>query len=102
MSHRFDYNHVIDAKCPTCDAKVEDPEHYFLLCPTYAAARPHLLQGVSDILHLHNIGLDFRRKHSREFVISTLLKGSSLLDFAENINVFSLVQNYIQETHRFL
>ena len=31
-SQRFDYKHIDDPKCLTCNAKIEDPEHYFLTC----------------------------------------------------------------------
>ena len=37
--------------CPLCDAPVEDPKHYFLYCPSFAALKSCLppLQNYSEI-----------------------------------------------------
>jgi hypothetical protein len=40
---RFDYNHIEDPKCIKCNAKVEDPVHYFLLCPSFSIHRNEFL-----------------------------------------------------------
>jgi hypothetical protein len=100
-SHRHDYNHINDPKCPTCAAKSEDPLHYFLLCPTYARQRPSLITETCNILLLHGIQVDFLSKPFRDFYIKTLLKGSDLFNLTTNKNIFELVQVFIRESQRF-
>jgi hypothetical protein len=100
-SHRHDYNHINNPKCPTCAAKKEDPTHYFLLCPTFATHRPTLVRETCNLLLLHGIQIDFLNRPFREFYIQTLLKGSSTLDLSTNIIIFKHVQNFIQLSQRF-
>ena len=49
-SQRCDYKHIEDPKCQKCNAKVEDPAHYFLACPIYAACRVEFMGEVCRIL----------------------------------------------------
>jgi hypothetical protein len=57
-SQRFFYNHIDNPRCLTCGAGNEDPVHYFLLCPTYAASRPAFLEGICGILDDNEIEID--------------------------------------------
>jgi hypothetical protein len=72
-SQRFNYNHIVSPRCLTCNARIEDPAHYFLTCPTYDIARPNLLNGICDILRKADIEIDFRRRHFCVFLIKTIL-----------------------------
>jgi hypothetical protein len=100
-SHRCDYNHINNSKCPTCSAKKEDPTHYFLLCPTFARHRPTLVRETCNILLLQGIQIDFLSRPFRDFYIATLLQGSPNLDITTNITIFKHVQNFIQLSQRF-
>jgi hypothetical protein len=101
-SHRCKYNHITDPKCPTCDAKCEDISHYFFSCPTYFTQRQNFIVNVCEIFFENNIEIDFRRKAFRTFFLNTITKGSDVLNEEENKKIFSITQNYICETHRFL
>jgi hypothetical protein len=101
-SHRHNYKHITDPKCPTCDAKTEDPTHFFLTCPTYSTLRHNLIIDICEILIENDIEVDFRRKPFRTFFIDTLLKGSDILTLPENIRISSIAQTFIRETHRFI
>jgi hypothetical protein len=100
-SHRNDYNHIDNPKCPTCAGKTEDPSHYFLLCPTYARPRPTLIIETCDILSRNGIQIDFLNKAFRTFYIQTLLEGSPTINMIENKLIFSHVQTFIQSSKRF-
>ena len=100
-SQRCDYNHIKDPKCPTCGAKTEDPQYYFLLCPTYNGLRPIFLQKTCDILTENDIQIDFHRRPFRNFFINTILNGSPLLDEMNNKKIIELCQAFIRESKRF-
>jgi hypothetical protein len=101
-SHRCDYKHIDNPKCTKCNAKEEDPLHFFLICPSYAAHRDNFLDAICNILYTNNIEVDFLSRSFRNFLIPTLLKGSLLLTEAENIQVFEITQAFIRNTKRFL
>ena len=100
-SQRHDYKHITDPKCQTCNARKEDPFHYFVLCPTYNGQRPPLLEGICDIFREKGIEVDFRRPLFRNFLINTILRGTDILDDNSNKIIFTLAQTYIRESHRF-
>ena len=100
-SQRRDYNHIQDPKCQSCHAKTEDPEHYFLLCPTFDGPRPNFIQGVVDILIANNTDIDFRIRQFRELFIHIILNGHPSLDEESNKTIFELCQTFIRESKRF-
>jgi hypothetical protein len=100
-SQRCDYKHIKDPKCIKCNAKVENPAHYFLNCPAYAAHRVEFLGEICRILHNHGIEVDFSRVRSKQFFISTILRGSPLLDDLNNGIIVVFTQNFIRNTQRF-
>jgi hypothetical protein len=100
-SQRHDYKHIKDPKCIKCNAKVENPAHYFLNCPAYAAHRAEFLAETCHILQINGIGVDLTRVRSRTFFINTILKGSLLLDDLNNGIIFTFTQEYIRKTQRF-
>jgi hypothetical protein len=100
-SHRHDYRHIDTSSCPTCNAKIEDPAHFFLTCPTYAGPRPKLMRETSSILYSYNLEVDFLSRPFRDFFIKTLLNGSPLLSHSDNKNIFKHTNLFIQESKRF-
>jgi hypothetical protein len=101
-SQRCDYNHIKDPKCQTCGAKTEDPQHFFLTCPTYNGFRPIFLQKISDILTANNIQIEFHKRHFRDFFLNIILNGSPLLDEQANMKIIEVCQSFIRESKRFL
>jgi hypothetical protein len=101
-SHRHDYNHIDNPKCPLCPARCEDPVHYFLICPAHAAHREKFMRETCHILHsIDNLEVEFRSQRFRNLFINIILKGSNLLSEAENKKIFEIAQNYIRESQRF-
>jgi hypothetical protein len=100
-SQRHDYKHIDKPTCKTCGAKSEDPTHYFLLCPTYSAHRPTLLQETCNILFTYDIQVDFTSRAFRKFYITTLLQGTQTITMDDNKKIFNFVQTYIQQSQRF-
>jgi hypothetical protein len=100
-AQRHDYNHIDDPRCLTCGAKSEDPQHFFLTCPTYSNPRPALLQPVTDILDEHGIEIDFRKRSFRIALVNTLLKGSECLSQETNKFILNQSQTFIKNSHRF-
>jgi hypothetical protein len=100
-SHRCDYNHINDPACPSCAAKIEDPHHYFIACPTFAGPRDRLLRETSIILQKYDIDIDFRKRHFRESLVNTLLRGSPQISITDNKELFKYTQEFICESQRF-
>jgi hypothetical protein len=100
-SQRFHYNHITDPKCIKCDAKVEDPVHYFLSCPQYATHRVELINEICHILQYNRFEVDFTKASFRKFFINLILKGCPLLSDVDNGIIFVFTQNYICKTQRF-
>jgi hypothetical protein len=100
-SHRHDYNHIDDPKCRSCSGKIEDPIHYFLICPTYANARPTLMLNACAIIFKYQINVDFTNRRFCTFFVNTLLKGSMLLTLDDNKAIMNICRTFIRESHRF-
>jgi hypothetical protein len=100
-SQRKDYNHIENPKCPTCNAKCEDPTHYFLLCPTYEAPRADFLEGICQILYDNSIEVNFNSNLFVKAFIDMILTGTELLNDDFNSSIFQITQSYINETKRF-
>ena len=100
-SQRHDYNHIDNPKCLTCNAKCEDPAHYFLLCPSYEAARADFLEDLCQILHANSIEVDFNRKSFVKAFIDMILNGTELLSEELNLHIFLITQAFINESNRF-
>ena len=47
--HLFQKNCCLSPACPLCDAPVEDPKHYFLHCPCFAALRENLFASAAKL-----------------------------------------------------
>jgi hypothetical protein len=100
-SQRFNYKHIDDPKCNYCNARVEDPCHFFMTCPNFALHRPELMINACGILFKYDIQVDFRKQRFRNFFIETILGGSTVLTPADNKALMNLCQNYIRESQRF-
>jgi hypothetical protein len=100
-SQRHDYHHIPTSICPTCAARKEDPNHFFILCPTYSIPRQVFLQSICDILHHNNIDINFTSRAFRNLFINIILRGLPTLSVQTNIDIFNITQTFIKESHRF-
>jgi hypothetical protein len=100
-SQRFDYKHIDNPKCPLCNAPREDPIHYFLLCPNHAEPRINFLTDSCPILNNNGIDIDFGSQRFRNIFIDIILKGTTMLSDANNVQIFMITQRYIKESQRF-
>ena len=101
--HRHRVGFIPSSHCPNCTASREDPAHFFLLCPRYAAQREVLLRGVAPVL---TPGIDFHllipdTNTGRTDLTNSLLFGSPILPHQDNSTIFELVNDYIMHTRRF-
>jgi hypothetical protein len=101
-SQRFHYNHINDPRCQTCGARNEDPMHYFLICPTYAAPCPVFLESICEILNDNDLEIDFRRRQFRDLFLQIILRGIPKLNEQTTAQIFTITQTYITNTKRFL
>ena len=85
LKHDLYNRHLTDNPICNCGNSDETAEHYFLSCPLYANIRATTI----FLLPPHLIDID------------TLLKGHPALSFEENVAIFEIVHNYIEETSRF-
>jgi hypothetical protein len=100
-SQRFEYNHIDNPKCTRCPENIEDPIHFFLLCPVFEDARADLIRNVCEILHQNDIDINLRARTLGEEFVEILLRGTPLLNETENKKILILAQTYIKNTHRF-
>ena len=94
--HRRKYNFINHSNCPNCTATREDPVHFFLDCPRYAAPRQTLLASLALVpLQLPN------SPRERKSFVHTLTHGSPDLTHEHNYEIIRNVQLYINSTRRF-
>ena len=89
---RFSYTLIMlipDTKCPSCESSPEDPNHYYLTCPTYSAPRNELLRNLATILPADFIT-------NKEKLLHTIIFGCK-----SNADVCPKIRKYISQTHRF-
>ena len=90
-AQRFTYNFIDSPICEQCNQSAETPQHYFLACQSYVAARQTLL----DTLRLdHNINI-FDQQH----LLNTILNGTS--NTIINTGLYNAVCEYMTTTNRF-
>ena len=81
--------------CTLCDAPVEDPKHYFLYCPSFAALRNNLFTSAALLLgNRWHCASDMKK-------IDWFLNGISHDDFDTNVMLFQYVQSFISLSNRF-
>jgi hypothetical protein len=100
-AQRTKYNLIKDPTCIKCNAKSEDPTHFFLLCPAYAVHRNEFLGETCRVLQNNNIEVDFTRTRSRNLFLDIILKGSPILSDLDNGIIFIFTQSFIRKTQRF-
>ena len=89
---------LCDSPLCACMQDIETPQHYFLYCPLFTAARQTLFNTISDILI--NCGLDISL-FSDELLFNHLIYGFQF-EFAKNNPIlFIAIQKYISITKRF-
>ena len=91
--HKYNFNDTSDPFCVVC-GNTEDTNHYLLHCKSFKLSRATLLQKVSDIICVDLSTLPQRR------VVSILLYGMEDLDNVKNLNILTLVSNFIEKTKR--
>lgn len=84
-----------DGLCTYCNEE-ENVTHYFLKCRMYNVHRQELVEELHDVFNESNIEIK-----DDNHLIYMILFGSNLLQFDKNVNIFSIVQQYIKNTGRF-
>ena len=79
--------HVIPSPHCRCGHHLEDPNHYFFVCPLFYAQRNTLMDTIALL--------------SDNLTIDTLLYGDPHISYNNNLAIFEAVHSYIIDTHRF-
>ena len=82
-SKRFEYNHIDDPKCTRCPSNIEDPVHFFLVCPVFDDDRADLIQNLCEILYQNDVVIDLGARYLGEEFVEILLRGTSLINESE-------------------
>jgi len=99
-SHRKKYHFIPDSSCPTCMAPVENEEHFFLLCASYAAQRQGLMAQIKQILPNKSSEIDhLESKTNRNKMLGVLIRGTNNHEI--DMKLFSYTAKYVENTHRF-
>jgi len=94
--HLFTHNIIDDPNCINCDHQIiENPCHYFLQCEAYAAPRRDMLQSLAQNLPQAMFN------QPNNLICNILTHGSNDLSFNKNVQIFAIVQKFIQNSHRF-
>ena len=96
--HKFKHNFrdTVNPMCPTND-RIEDTEHFLLLCPSFDVQQRHLLAGVSVPLQ------QFVEINSlpNDVLVQILLYGDENLSNEINKSILELTLVFIHNTGRF-
>ena len=99
--HRRRVGFISDSKCGHCTARSENPGHFFLDCPAYAAQRADLLHNLRAINNLDcPCDRDLTVKRHREKLLDLIINGTKN-PVIDNI-LFNHVHKYIIDTKRFV
>ena len=99
-SHRKKYHFIEHNNCPNCNSPNENPEHFFILCPSYAAHRRALFEHLERLLPETGVGLHrLDIKRNRNNIVQIIIFGSKIpkIDF----KVFKYAAKYVEDTNRF-
>lgn len=94
--HLYNYHIIEDSTCQFCNMAPEDTSHYILHCPYFTFQRMQLLSEITEV-----IPFDLLQTLSERDLISGFMFGFEGMDMHVNVNVFMLVQKFIQESDRF-
>ena len=86
--HRFTYNLINDASCPTCGQR-ETTSHYFFHCPTYTAARTEFYESLTEL------NLDTTNKKQ---LLKNILHGTD----TDNERLLEITFKFLRDTQRFV
>ncbi len=96
--HRHRYHFIDSSKCVNCNSPLENPQHYFLDCPLYAAQRQALFANLA------NIPVTFPISPNDKISFTKLLLTGNINAQNPSVNaelLFKSVRHYIQQTRRF-
>ena len=100
-SHRKRYHFIEQSHCPNCNSKTEDPMHFLLECPAYAALRVDMIANLHNIIPTHRDKLqNLNSKRARKELTQLLLNGIKIEQV--DIKIFQCVSVYIQNSQRLL
>ena len=98
--HRMKYHFIKFSTCPNCDAPREDPEHFMLLCPAYAAQRDTLITQLLPLLPQHREQLNHLEiRANRKIILQIIIHGSKSINLDQAI--FNFVSSFIESSKRF-
>ena len=80
------HNHLIENLSCVCGHPVEDPTHFFINCPRYAAIRIELVNNIPLIPRV---------------TMAVLLYGNTKLGIDEKKHIFDEVHKFIRLSHSF-
>ena len=93
-AHLFTHGIITEPFCPNCpNNSIETPTH--LECPAFAALREEMFRGLRELLPPTTINNTTKCVHA-------IVHGISTASLDQNKNIFSSVQSFILQTHRFI
>ena len=96
--HTYMYN-LSDNDLCDCGS-TETTEHYFLVCPRYAAQRIGLLTSIASLV-MPGVHYSVLSQIKKDYIIDIILRGSSDLSISDNFELFKAVQTFIDRSKRF-
>jgi hypothetical protein len=101
--HRKKYNFIRHNTCPLCGNKPENEVHFFLKCPDLVIQRTVLMGTITPIIDgTVNFSIPTSSTGHHNELVMLLLYGCPELNYDQNILLFSAVQIYITQSHRFM
>ena len=100
-SHRKKYHFIADATCDLCNAKTEDPRHFLLFCPAYAAQRNLMLQELTHgVPNAMQPFLNYaQNSRVSKDLVHIMITGTG--NISDDSKIFPIVQSCIENSTRF-
>ena len=98
--HRHKYGFIDNGHCPYCTCAKEDPIHFFLECPKYAAQRVTLFTKLAALTSpgVHYTATIPTNMNDKKLYTKMLLFG---MDNLNAIELFTVVHEFIIASKRF-
>jgi len=100
-AHRKRYHFIENSNCPNCRSRVEDPVHFLLECPAYAAHRVDMMADLQNIIPNQRDLLRALASKTKRKELNKILLTGTMIEIID-IKIFETVSVYVQSTQRLL
>ena len=99
-SHRKKFHFIEHNNCPKCNSPNENPEHFFISCPAYAAHRRALFDHLERVIpELGDCIRDLNKRSNRKKITELILFGCK--NDKIDVKILKKSAKFVEDTLRF-